>query len=94
MKIHENILEYVMKAGLYQHYKGGLYQIHGIARHSETSEGMVVYQHLDGTPGLWIRPIDMFNEKIIVNGVEKPRFEYKESFTTNLPKFVDPSTRT
>ncbi len=35
----------------------------------------------------------MFNEKIIVNAIEKRRFEYKESFTTNPPKFVDPSTR-
>ena len=82
-----------MNSGLYRHYKGGLYQVHGVARHSETSEGMVVYQQLDGTPGLWVRPIDMFNENVVINGKTIPRFKYISSFNNKLPEFVEPSDR-
>jgi hypothetical protein len=45
-----------MKCGIYQHYKGGYYQILGVAEHTETSEMMVVYISLDaGQPGPRIR---------------------------------------
>ncbi len=53
-----------MKLGIYQHYSGKLYQVIGIARHSETLEELVVYQCLYGSYGLWIRPRAMFEEGI------------------------------
>ena len=62
--------------GLYQHYNGGLYQVIGISRHSETLEEMVVYQHLDRNCGLWVRPKTMFEEILLVEGEKKPRFQY------------------
>lgn len=55
--------------GVYQHYKGNKYKVLAIARHSETCELMVVYQALYGEAEIWVRPYDMFVEKI--NGVER-----------------------
>lgn len=49
----------------HRHYKGGLYRVVGTARHSETLEPMVVYEHLwPHEPGLWVRPAEMFHGKL------------------------------
>ncbi len=46
----------------HRHYKGGLYRMVDTARHSETLEPMVVYEHLwPHDRGLWVRPADMFH---------------------------------
>ena len=60
--------------GLYRHFKGGLYRVEGIARHSETLEEMVVYRALYGEGGLWVRPAAMWNETVTHEGVLQPRF--------------------
>lgn len=44
---------------VYQHFKGGLYIIENVARHSETNEEIVVYRSLK-TGDLWARPKSMF----------------------------------
>ena len=62
-------------AGRYRHYKGNLYQVIGVARHSETEEELVVYQALYGERGLWVRPRAMFFETVTVDGKAVPRFE-------------------
>ncbi len=58
----------------YRHYKGGEYELVGVARHSETLEPMVVYRPLYNDTGLWIRPFAMFVETIVVDGETRPRF--------------------
>ncbi len=60
--------------GRYRHYKGGEYEIVGVARHSETLEPLVVYRPLYNATGLWVRPHAMFFEQIEVEGRLQPRF--------------------
>ncbi len=67
-----------MKKGKYQHYKGHLYELVDIARHSETLEDMVVYRQLYGERSLWVRPAAMFFETVTIDGKEVPRFEKVE----------------
>lgn len=65
-----------IKAGNYRHYKGNLYEVVGEAKHTETLEDYVVYKALYGDCNYWLRPKEMFLEKVIVKGMEVPRFEY------------------
>lgn len=70
-----------IKRGKYQHYKGKLYEVIGIARHSETLEEHIVYRALYdskefGSKALWIRPKKMFLETIEKNGEKIQRFKY------------------
>lgn len=47
----------------HRHYKGGLYLVIGTAKHSETEELMVVYEHLwPHERGLRVRPAEMFDD--------------------------------
>ena len=64
------------QTGTYRHYKGGEYEVIGVARHSETEEQLVVYRPLYGERGLWVRPLAMFCETVNVDGREVPRFEF------------------
>ena len=65
-----------LKQGIYKHYKGNLYEVFMTAQHSETEEWMVVYKALYGDEGMWVRPYEMFLEKVIVQGTELERFTY------------------
>lgn len=47
----------------YKHFKGNMYKVVGFAKHSETTEDMVIYESLrNGT--LWVRPKSMWNEVV------------------------------
>ena len=65
-----------VRAGRYRHVKGGLYEVLGVARHSETEEELVVYRPLYGDRGLWVRPKALFCAAVIVDGQTVPRFQY------------------
>ena len=63
-----------LETGLYKHYKGNMYEVYMTAQHSETEEWMVVYKAMYGEQGMWVRPYEMFVEKVEVEGVMVPRF--------------------
>lgn len=65
-----------LKPGIYRHFKGNLYELIGIAQHSETLEPMVVYRALYGEGGLWVRPAGMWSETVDKDGYHGPRFQY------------------
>ncbi len=71
-----------IKLGKYEHSKSGRkYEVIGLARHSETLEELVVYKALYkseefGEGAIWVRPKNMFFEKVTIDGKEVPRFKY------------------
>jgi hypothetical protein len=70
-----------IRLGYYEHYKGKFYEVIGVANHSETLEKLVVYKALYdmknfGKDSLWVRPLEMFQETVNIDGREVPRFKY------------------
>jgi hypothetical protein len=68
-----------LEKGIYKHYKGNLYEVIDVARHSETEEYLVVYKTLYGDFSTWVRPLDMFQESVEKDGEQVARFEFVES---------------
>ena len=64
----------MIETGIYQHFKGGRYEVIAIAKHSETLEEMVVYRALYGDGGVWVRPASMWEETVVYGGKEVKRF--------------------
>ncbi len=71
-------LQNIIVGGSYRHYKGNLYTVLNVARHSETLELMVIYRaeyESDlGNNVIWSRPLSMFLEKL-ENKPHQNRFE-------------------
>lgn len=65
-----------LRPGRYRHYKGADYEVIGVARHSETEEYLALYRPLYGDRGLWVRPLAMFREDVLVDGNSQPRFAW------------------
>jgi hypothetical protein len=68
-----------VRKGIYRHFKGGLAEVIGEAKNSETGEIFVAYYHKESETGntiLWIRPKKMFLEKVEYQSKKVPRFKF------------------
>ncbi len=67
-----------IEPGIYRHFKGGLYEVSGLVRHSETEEWLVLYRPCSPENAQWwVRPLEMFVEKIEREGQLIRRFEWE-----------------
>lgn len=66
-----------LRLGTYQHFRGNLYKVIGVALHSETLKEFVVYQPLyrNKLSALWVRPKEMFLGKVRTEGKQVARFK-------------------
>jgi 5'(3')-deoxyribonucleotidase len=64
-----------IKLGTYRHFKGYMYEVLGMAKHSETQEDMVIYKALYGDCGTWVRPLTMWEDTVTTDGKTVKRFE-------------------
>ncbi len=76
-----------VEPGIYRHYKGKLYEVEGLAFHTETKDPMVLYKPLYDCPDLsneygirpwFVRPADMFSEHVLHDGENIQRFIFIE----------------
>ena len=66
----------IYKGQVYRHFKGNIYYVLNIAKHTETEEDMVVYTKfgtVDDT--IWVRPVNMWNDIVEYEGKKQPRFK-------------------
>jgi hypothetical protein len=65
-----------VRIGQYRHFKGGYYEVLGVARHVETKEELVIYRPDYGDHQLAVRPKAAFLETVVIDGNPVPRFAY------------------
>jgi hypothetical protein len=71
---HDADADGVVVPGIYEHFSGSRYEVHGVGTHSETGEALVFYRTLYGDYSFWVRPLAMFAEHVERDGYSGPRF--------------------
>ena len=75
--------------GIYRHYRGSLYLVTAIARHTENIKPVVVYNSLTGDYKTWVRPLETFQEKVLFDHKPINRF----TFVPGTPGETPPDCR-
>lgn len=67
-----------LRLGRYRHYRGNMYEVIGTAKHGHTLEDMVIYRSIGKSydDQLLVRPLELFTEKVEIEGRNVPRFSY------------------
>jgi hypothetical protein len=62
---------------IYRHFKGDHYLVIDLVTHSETNEKLVLYKALYGDLALFVRPLEMFLEKVDKEKYPNAKQEYR-----------------
>lgn len=69
-----------LKKGMYEHFKGGIYEVLDVACNTDTLEWYVIYESQErkakGLPSLWVREYNEFFDEVTRDGKTFPRFKY------------------
>lgn len=63
-----------IRPGIYKHFKGGEYEVFGVAELVDATQWFVVYRPLYGDRELVLRPYTEFVGNVARDNVERPRF--------------------
>ena len=80
-----------LKGKVVKHFKGKLYLVMDVAKHSETMEELVVYKALYGEFGIFVRPLDMFLSEVDRNKYPdcKQKYRFQEINDEDINKIKE-----
>lgn len=64
----------MIRCGKYKHFKGNEYVVMDVGTHTETGEKLVIYYDCTDPSKIWVRPLDMFIERVDRDEYKGPRF--------------------
>jgi hypothetical protein len=62
------MMQYPEPGRKYRHYKGGLYEVLFLSKHTETNEVLVTYKSLH-FGSYYSRPLESWNQKVEMGGI-------------------------
>lgn len=84
-----------LKGKLVKHFKGKLYLVVDVAKHSETMEELVVYKALYGDFGMFVRPKEIFLSEVDKEKYPqcKQRYRFEEVNNNDMKEIANILTK-